>query len=101
MVSICISVVSTHQNELIKYLLDDLAGISFCFEVQVILRHNLPEPSIGVFDGLELKEIWNDARAGFAVNHNANFSLCHACERSTIGRHSFSKTDKEWASDYK
>ena len=52
MVSICISVVSTHHNELFKDLLDDLVGISDRFEVQVILRHNLPEPSIGVFEGL-------------------------------------------------
>lgn len=78
MVSICISVVSTHQNELFKDLLDDLVGISDRFEVQVILRHNLPEPSIGVFEGLELREVWNDARAGFAANHNANFSLCQS-----------------------
>ena len=76
MSSICISVVSTHQNELIKGLLNDLRGISERSETQVIVRHNLPEPSIGVFEGLDLKEVWNDAKAGFAANHNANFSLC-------------------------
>lgn len=74
--SICISVVSTRQNELIRNLLNDLAGVSRRFEVEVILRHNLPEPSIGTFKGLKLTEVWNDTKAGFAANHNANFGLC-------------------------
>lgn len=77
--SVCISIVSHGQGNLIRGLLRDLRSLEqddyLCYET--ILTLNIPENEafIGEFRGRSLQVLRNHSPKGFGANHNAAFAV--------------------------
>jgi GT2 family glycosyltransferase len=76
---IAVSVVSHGQRALAEALLHRLAALRDPLVAQAIVTHNLQDAPIAAPAGgwpFEFTEIFNEAPAGFAVNHDRAFAHC-------------------------
>lgn len=79
--SVCISVVSHGQGNLLRGLFSDLGRCSFeGLDLQILLTLNIPEDEafLEEFKHLPVKVLRNTVRKGFGANHNAAFAASQA-----------------------